>query len=98
MPVGSIGTPQVLTLSAVGPLTIQNIAVSGDFTEADDCGSSLANGKSCGIYIYFKPKAGGTRTGTLMIEDNGYFGDFSTVNLTGIGSAISVTGGPLVFC
>ena len=68
------------------------------FTEADDCGSSLANGKSCGIYIYFKPKAGGTRTGTLMIEDNGYLpGDFSTVNSTwtGIGVAISVTGGPL---
>jgi hypothetical protein len=32
-----------------------------------------------------------------MIEDNGYFGDFTIVSLTGTGSAISVTGGPLVF-
>ena len=95
--VGSTGTAQVLTVSAVGPLTISNITASGDFTEADDCGSSLANGKTCAIYVYFKPRAAGTRTGSLMIEDNGYFDDFTIVGLTGTGSALSVTGGPLVF-
>jgi len=95
--VGSTGTPQVLTVSAVGPLTISSILTSGDFTESDDCGSTLANGKTCTIYVYFKPKASGTRTGSLMIEDNGYFADFNIVSLTGTGSAVAVTGGPLIF-
>ena len=94
--VGATGTPQVLTLSAVGPLAISSILTSGDFTEADDCGATLANGKTCAIYVYFKPKASGLRTG-LMIEDNGYFADFTIVSLTGTGSAVSVTGGPLLF-
>jgi len=97
VPVGFTSTAQVLTISAVGPLTIGNILVHGDFTEADDCGSSLPNGKTCAIYVYFKPTAGGTRTGTLSIEDNGYFSNLTTVGLTGTGSAISVTGGPLSF-
>jgi len=98
VPIGSTGTPETVTLSAVGPLTISNILVTGaGYTEYDDCGSSLANGSTCTVAIYFTPTTAGSHTGTLTIEDNGYFGDFTTVSLSGTGSAITVTGGPLNF-
>jgi trimeric autotransporter adhesin len=45
VPVGSTGTPQVLTVSAIGPLTISSIVTSGNFAEADDCGSGLATSR-----------------------------------------------------
>lgn len=95
--VGSTGTPQTLTLSAVGPLTLNNISISGPFTEYDDCGTGLANAATCTMYVYFKPTAAGAGTGAIAIEDNGFFGDATTVSLEGTGSAIAVTGGPLLF-
>ena len=95
--VGSTGTPQTLTLSALGPLTFSNISISGPFTEYDDCGSGLSNGKTCTMYVYFKPTAAGPQTGMINIEDNGFFSDTTTISLAGTGSAISVTGGPLLF-
>jgi len=94
---GTTGTPQVLTLSALGPLTFSNILIGAPFTESDDCGSSLSNGKTCTMYVYFKPTAAGAATGTINIEDNGFFSDTTTISLEGTGSAISVTGGPLLF-
>ena len=95
--VGSTSNPQVITLSALGPLTIQNIQTSGDFSEADDCPASLPNGQTCTIYVYFSPTAGGTRHGTVTINDNGFFNPVSTVSLTGIGTAITLAGVPVNF-
>src|SRR5580658_6999465 len=89
--------PQTVTLSALGPLTIGSISTTGPFTEADDCGTGLANETTCTVYVYFKPTAGGAATGSLAIADNGYFNSATTINLSGTGSAISVTGGPLAF-
>jgi len=95
--VGSTSNPQVVTLSALGPLTIQNIQTSGDFSESDDCPASLPNGQTCTIYVYFSPTAGGTRLGTVTINDNGFFNPVSTVSLTGIGTAITLAGVPVNF-
>jgi sugar lactone lactonase YvrE len=95
--VGSTSNPQVVTLSALGPLTISNIQTSGDFSESDDCPSSLPNGQACTIYVYFSPTAGGTRLGTVTINDNGFFNPASTVSLTGIGTAITLSGVPVNF-
>ena len=49
------------------------------------------------MYVFFKPTAAGTQTGMITIEDNGFFSDTTTISLEGTGSAISVTGGPLLF-
>jgi predicted outer membrane repeat protein len=95
--VGSTATPQTLTLSALGPLSFSNISISGPFTESDDCGSGLSNAATCTMYVFFKPTAAGAETGAINIEDNGFFTDTTTINLEGTGSAISVTGGPMVF-
>jgi DNA-binding beta-propeller fold protein YncE len=95
--IGSTSPPQALTLSAVGPLTITTVLVTGAFEEADNCPASLTNGQTCAIYVYFKPTASGTQTGTLTIEDNGYFNGTTSIALQGTGSAISITGAPVIF-
>ncbi len=95
--VGSTGTPQTMTLSALGPLTFSNISITGPFTEYDNCGTGLSNAATCTMDVYFKPTAAGDETGTITIDDNGFFIDSTSINLTGTGSAISVTDGPLLF-
>jgi sugar lactone lactonase YvrE len=95
--VGSTSNPEAVTLSALGPLTINNILTSGDFSESDDCPASLPNGQACTVYVYFSPTAAGTRLGTVTINDNGFFNPVSTVSLTGIGSAITLSGVPVNF-
>jgi sugar lactone lactonase YvrE len=99
-PLESVGTTtpaQQLTLSAIGPLTINNISITGPFTESDDCPATLANTALCTMYVYFKPTAGGTQTGTITVNDNGFFNPAPSVALSGLGSAISLTGAPLAF-
>ncbi len=95
--VGSTSTPQTITLSALGPLNIFSIATSTNFSETDDCPSSMTNGATCTMYVYFVPTASGTLNGTITINSNGFFNSVNTMNLTGLGSAISVTGAPVNF-
>jgi sugar lactone lactonase YvrE len=95
--VGSTSNPQSVTLTALGPLNFTNIQISGDFSESDDCPSSLPNGQTCTMYVYFSPTAAGTRIGAVTINDNGFFNAVSTINLTGIGTAITLSGVPVNF-
>jgi trimeric autotransporter adhesin len=89
--VGTTSSPQPVTISALGPLTINSITTTGDFSEADNCPSSLANGATCTMNVYFAPTASGTRTGTITINDNGFFSTVQTINLRGAASAILVS-------
>jgi sugar lactone lactonase YvrE len=95
--VGSTSSPQTVTVSAYGPVTISNISASANYSEADDCPSSLANGSTCTMYVYFVPTASGTLNGNVTINDNGLFSQVNTINLSGLGSAISLSGAPLAF-
>ncbi|HEX8814910.1 MAG TPA: choice-of-anchor D domain-containing protein [Terriglobales bacterium] len=95
--VGSTSNPQVVTLSALGPLTINNIQANGAFSEADDCPSSLPNGTTCTVYVYFTPTASGEAEGSITINDNGFFSAVSSVSLNGIGTAITLSGAPINF-
>jgi trimeric autotransporter adhesin len=95
--VGSTSSPQTITVSAYGPVTISNISASANYSEADNCPSSLANGATCTMYAYFVPTASGTLSGNVTINDNGYFNQVNTVNLSGQGSAISLAGSPVAF-
>jgi hypothetical protein len=88
--VGVWGTPAllVMTNSGTGTLSISGITVGGadgsDFPMTQNCGTSLAAGKSCTLTIYIKPLATGTRTGLITIKDNAGSGA-QTVALTGTG-------------
>lgn len=95
--VGATSPAQMVTISSVGPLSISNVGITGDFTEYDDCPSSMPNGSTCTLYVYFAPKASGVRTGTITFSTNGFFSNISTINLMGTGTAISLTGSPVNF-
>jgi hypothetical protein len=77
LPFGSqlVGTPsqaQVVTLSNTGNaiLSISSIASTGDFTQSNNCGVSLAGGSLCSISVTFTPSIEGVRTGSLTVTDN----------------------------
>ena len=84
--VGTTSSAQMVTLSnpSQSSLAITTIAVSGDFSETNNCGGALAAGANCTITVTFKPTAGGTRTGTLSATDSAP-GSPQTVGLSGSG-------------
>jgi parallel beta-helix repeat protein len=50
-----------------GPIAISGVTVSGPFTMANGCGTSLAPGASCTISVTFNPANLGTANGTLNV-------------------------------
>jgi hypothetical protein len=85
--VGQPSAPQPVTLTnnqAVS-LTISSITTSGDYSQTNNCGSSLNANASCTINVVFTPTLTGTRTGTLTVNDNGP-GSPQTASLTGVGT------------
>jgi hypothetical protein len=90
--VGTSGNPQSVTLTNTGqaPLAISGVTASpSDFAVLNSCGNSLAAGGSCAIGVFFDPTVGGTRTGTLTINDNAS-GSPQTVALSGVGQDFSL--------
>jgi hypothetical protein len=83
---GSTSSPQTVTVSnsgtAAAPVT--GISTTGDFSQTNTCGSSIAAGGSCTISVTFAPTATGTRTGNLAITASGIA---NTVPLSGTGVA-----------
>jgi hypothetical protein len=90
--VGTTSAAQAVTLNNAGtaPVTISNIAVSGDFAQTNNCGSSVAVGSNCAINVTFAPSAAGNRTGMLSISDNAPASP-QNVALSGGGSDFSLT-------
>lgn len=86
--VGTSSGPQTLTLSNSGTaaLSITSIAASGDFSQTNTCGTSVAVGGSCTISVSFAPSATGARSGTLTVTDNAA-GSPHTASLSGTGIA-----------
>src|SRR5438552_8990125 len=95
--VGTASPPQAVTLSNPGStaLSITSIAVtgtnSGDFTQTNNCGTSVAAGGNCTINVTFTPKAAGTRTATLTATDSASNSP-QTTSLTGTGTAVVGSG------
>jgi phospholipase C len=96
--VGAAGTPKTVTLTNTGtdPLAITNIAVTGDYSQINTCGSGVTGGGSCTISVKFKPLATGVRYGAVTINDADG-GSPHLVNLTGTGSYVVVSPAKLNF-
>jgi hypothetical protein len=80
---------QTLTITSSGnaPVTFGTPAITGDFTETDDCaGQTLAVNSTCTVQIVFAPTATGARSGQLTIYAN-ISGGQATVALNGTGTA-----------
>jgi parallel beta-helix repeat protein len=93
--VGSPGSPQTVTLTNRGavPITIFQLAVTGDFSQANTCGASVAPGASCNFQVTFTATQAGERTGTLTITDSA-LGSPHAVALTGTGQDFSLALAP----
>jgi len=57
----------------------------------------MTNGTTCSMYVYFVPTGAGTLNGNVTVNTNGFFSQTNTVSLSGLGSAISLSGSPLSF-
>ena len=70
--VGSPSAAQSIALSnqGTGPLAISGISVTGDFSETETCGTSVAAGSSCSISVVFAPQTAGARNGRVTVNDN----------------------------
>ncbi|MGH9615951.1 MAG: choice-of-anchor D domain-containing protein, partial [Acidobacteriaceae bacterium] len=86
----SSSSPQIVTVTNTGSatLTVNNISITGDFLETDNCSGAIAQNGTCQISVTFNPSASGTRTGTLTVFGN-IAGGQQNVNLTGTGTTQS---------
>ncbi|HYA48023.1 MAG TPA: FG-GAP-like repeat-containing protein [archaeon] len=92
--VNTTSAAQSITLTNYGEtaLRLQSIAItganSGDFSQTNNCGSSLATLASCTINVAFTPTTSGNRAATLSFTDNGAGGQ-QTVTLQGTGTVVA---------
>ena len=100
MQVGSTSAPQQVVLRNTGysALTITSISTQGDFSESNNCGSSVASMSSCTLSITFTPTGVGQRVGAIVVTDNAT-GSPQSVSLSGTGEGVlvSVTPSSLTF-
>jgi len=96
--IGTPTLPQAVTLTNGGlvPLAISGISSDNpDFTQTNDCGSTLPPHRSCSIRVVFRPSQPTAETATLSITDDANNSP-QTVSLTGIGSITSVVVFPIL--
>jgi hypothetical protein len=86
---GQASAPLTITLfndpkdPKTGTVNFTGNLVVGDYTETDNCGSSLAPGSSCAMTVSFLPKIVGFDPGTITITYT--VGQTQTVHLRGTG-------------
>jgi Phosphoesterase family/Protein of unknown function (DUF1573)/Abnormal spindle-like microcephaly-assoc'd, ASPM-SPD-2-Hydin len=85
--VGQQSPPQVMVLKNTGAtdLTFASFAITGDFAQTNDCGSSIPGGASCSISVTFTPTQQGVRIGSLVISDSDLGTSPQTIPLKGTG-------------
>jgi hypothetical protein len=87
--VGTQSSPQIATFTneTSSKLDIANIGITGDpndFSQTNNCGSSLPPQGSCQINVIFGPKSVGGKQASLSVSYKG-LGSPETVSLTGTG-------------
>jgi phospholipase C len=84
--VGTSSRPQVIHLSNTGntTLTFSTIDTIGEFSQTDNCPSSLRPGEKCEVNVVFSPTQPGTAKGLLNLNDNDGTSP-QQIMLTGVG-------------
>ena len=91
-PLGTASAVQAVTVSntGTGSLSLTGVSVAGananEFSQTNNCGSSLNPGSSCTVSVTFKPSAAGSATAGVMIADTAPNSP-QTVTLSGTGMA-----------
>jgi ASPM-SPD-2-Hydin domain-containing protein/centrosomal CEP192-like protein len=87
----------ILTNTGAGTVTQISVSVSGDYSQTNDCPSSLAASAFCTIKATFTPIATGLRSGILTVTDSAVNSP-QTANLSGTGVlAVTLSAYNLVF-
>jgi hypothetical protein len=88
---GSSSSAQAVTVTNSGSAAapVSSVATSGDFSQTNNCGSSIGAGSSCTVNVTFRPTASGSRAGNLTVSAAGVT---TTVPLSGTG----VSPGPIL--
>jgi len=96
--VGMGGSAQMSTLTNTGTtsVSISSILPSGDFSQTNNCPSSLGPNGSCTITAVFMPTTTGTRYGTVTVTDSDLGGP-QVLGLTGMGTEVSLSPSTLTF-
>jgi F5/8 type C domain/Pectate lyase superfamily protein/Abnormal spindle-like microcephaly-assoc'd, ASPM-SPD-2-Hydin len=83
---GSTSAAQTVTVTNPGTsaVSVSSVGVTGNFTQTNTCGSSIAAGGSCTVSVKFAPTSGGALTGTLSVASSAP-GSPLTVALSGTG-------------
>ncbi|HEY6922165.1 MAG TPA: hypothetical protein VI653_01760 [Steroidobacteraceae bacterium] len=97
--VGVASTSQSVTLTEGmnGTATITSIAVTGDYSQTNNCPTTLATAQTCTINVVFTPTASGTRTGALTIQSNLVASPTVTSVVTLSGTGINSVPSPFSF-
>jgi hypothetical protein len=105
--------PIVLKNYGTAPVTILNIASTGDFSQTNDCAGTIAPASSCTLQATFTPTLRSNRYGSITITHNGvnppvtismqgYGSDQALLTLTPQnllfgGQTVNTTSNPLIF-
>jgi len=82
----------ILTAAANSSFSINQISVSGDFAQVNNCPSSLQDGQGCTIHVVFHPTVNKSVTGALAVSTSvGNTALPFSVGLKGIGSGNTVS-------
>jgi hypothetical protein len=94
--VGTSSRPATAQFTNLGtsPLVLSGISASGDFSQSNACGASIAPNAICSLNVVFSPSAAGVRTGAITISSNAPAGP-QTIVLTGTGTDAASAQGPL---
>jgi len=94
-PVGIASAPRLVTVGNSGSaaLNIGRISVSGSgglqFSQVNDCGTSVGAGASCSINVRFTPASSGAKVATLLIKHDAA-GATSAIALSGEGGGVPI--------
>ena len=80
-----------LTNGSSGTLAGISIAMSGPFTETNNCGTSLGPNVTCTVSVEFLPTAGGNQSGTVIVSSADSAPMTTRLTGTGIGFQLSPT-------
>ena len=86
-PVNTTSAAQAVTIRNTGTAaaSVSSIAASGDFSQTNTCGVSIAVNAACTVGVSFAPTVSGSRTGSLTITSNASNG-VVTLALSGTGT------------
>jgi probable HAF family extracellular repeat protein len=96
--VNSTGMPQAVAYgnSGTGSVSIDGVTVPAGFSQANDCGGSLASGANCTIRVSFAPQAPGVYYALVTVTASGVLYRVASVSGTATFSATIVSSAVVV--